>query len=117
MEAQLIAAMAFVSRQDVDDMLIGIVIPFNDAEEIAADEMDQETYQALIGLNAALVNHLITTARPLPRMVNYQFADVMPSLVVAYRLYADASRADEIVAENKIVHPLFCPTTGRGLSL
>jgi hypothetical protein len=116
MESQLISAEVFVSRQDVDAVLNVVNAPFNDAEEIAADDMDQATYQALIGLNAALVNHLITTARPLPRMLNYQFAEVMPSLVIAYRLYADAGRADEIVQENKIIHPLFCPAVGKGLS-
>jgi prophage DNA circulation protein len=36
--------------------------------------------------------------------------------VLAYRLYADASRADEIRAENKVVHPAFCPPTGIALS-
>jgi prophage DNA circulation protein len=56
------------------------------------------------------------TARPLPRLLPYQFARVMPTLVLAQRLYADASRADEIRAENHVVHPLFCPLTGFALS-
>ena len=114
--ADIVTGMTFVSRQDVETLLQQIRAPFDDAEEIAADNMDQMVYQGLIGLRAALVNYLVTTARPLPRMVNYQFGNVLPTLVIAYRLYADASRADEIRAENKIVHPAFCPTFGRALS-
>jgi len=37
-------------------------------------------------------------------------------LTIAYKLYSDASRADEVRAENKIVHPAFCPLVGYGLS-
>jgi prophage DNA circulation protein len=115
-EAQIIAATTFVSRQDIDALLTALRQPFDDAEEIAADDMDQATFAALIQLDAALTNYLVTTARPLPRMTNYQFAVPLPSLVIAYRLYQDASRADQIVQENKIVHPAFCPPVGVALS-
>lgn len=115
-EAEIIAQMLFASRQDVDALKKAIQKPFQDAIEIAADDMDQETYQALVGLYAAVTNHLVTTARPLPQMLRYQFAQTMTTLTIAYRLYADASRADQIRAENKIVHPAFCPLNGVALS-
>ena len=35
--------------------------------------------------------------------------EVLPAYVVAYDLYEDAARADEIVARNKIAHPGFVP--------
>jgi prophage DNA circulation protein len=35
---------------------------------------------------------------------------------MAYKLYQDASRADEIRAENKTVHPAFAQATGIALS-
>ena len=115
-EAQIISAMTFVSRQDVDALKATLRTPFNDAEEIAADDMDQASFAGLIALDAAITNFLVTTARPLPRMVGYQFAVPLPSLVVAYRLYQDASRADQVVKENRIVHPAFCPNQGMALS-
>ena len=115
-EGQIIARTKFVSRQDVDALKLDMRQPFNDAEEIAADDMDQATFAALIALDAAITNFLVVTARPLPLMVGYQFAAPLPSLVVSYRLYQDASRADGIVKENKIVHPLFCPPVGIALS-
>jgi len=115
-EATIISTLDFVSRQDVENVKTTLQQPFADAEEIAADDMDQMTFQSLISLHGALTNHLVATARPLPRMLNYQFFTPLPSLVLAYRLYEDASRADEVRDENKVVHPAFCPVVGKALS-
>jgi prophage DNA circulation protein len=115
-EAQIIASMVFTSRQDVEALKLSLRAPFDAAEELAADDMDQASFMALIGVDAAITNFLVTTARPLPRMMGYQFATSLPSLVIAYRLYQDASRADQVVQENKIVHPAFCPAIGMALS-
>jgi prophage DNA circulation protein len=49
-------------------------------------------------------------------MLNYRFNQPLPTLVMAYRLYADASRGDELRYENAIVHPAFPPMMGRALS-
>jgi len=114
--AYVISAMTFISRQQVDELKAQIFQPFQDAEEIAADEMDQMTFQALITLHGAIVNRLVQTALPLPRMMRYQFFSPLPSLVMAYKLYDDAGRADEVRAENKVVHPAFCPMLGEALS-
>jgi prophage DNA circulation protein len=111
-----ISGLTFVSRDDVETIKTALFQPFMDAEEIAADEMDQATFQSLITLHGAITNHLVQTALPLPKMMNYRFYKVLPSLVVAYKLYSDASRCDEVVAENKIVHPAFCPLMGEALS-
>ena len=78
--------------------------------------MDQMTFQTLVALHGSVTNHLVTTARPLPRMLNFQFFEPLPSLVMAYKLYDDASRCDELREENKVVHPAFCPMTGQALS-
>jgi prophage DNA circulation protein len=115
-EARIISGMTFVSRQDVDAIKAQMYQPFFDAQEIAADDMDQATFMALVRLNGAMVNHLVATARPLPRMLNFQFFEPLPSLVMAYKLYDDASRCDELREENKVVHPAFCPPTGQALS-
>ena len=115
-QSSIIARMNFVSRQDVDLLKQQMLQPFRDAEEIAADDMDQMTFQALIKLHGAVTAHLVSTAQPLPRMVNFRFYESLPSLVMAYRLYDDASRCDELRQENKVVHPAFCPPTGQALS-
>jgi prophage DNA circulation protein len=115
-ECEVISNMTFVSRDDVDVVRNTMNNAFLPMEEIAADEMAQDTYQHLVSLHAALAFHLAQTARPLPRMMNYAFYDTYSSLVMGYRLYSDASRADELRAENKIVHPAFMPRSGRALA-
>jgi prophage DNA circulation protein len=107
----------FTSRDDVDRVRQQMNDAFAVMEEVAADDMDQEIFQALIRLHAAIMFYLIETARPLPRMLNFQFASPsLPTLIIAYRLYADARRADELRAENKVVHPAFARPFGRALS-
>jgi prophage DNA circulation protein len=115
-QVEIVVSMTFVSRSDVDAMKAALDGPFESAIEIAADDMDQATFQSLTALYGAVTNHLVATARPLPQMLTYQFGQPMTALNIAYRLYADASRADEVRAENKIVHPAFCPVVGRALS-
>jgi hypothetical protein len=115
-QARIVSAMTFVSRQDVDAIKQQLLPPFRDAEEIAADDMDQAGFAQLLALHGATVNHLVATARPLPRMLGFQFYEPLPSLVMALRLYGDAARADELREENKVVHPAFCPPAGRALS-
>jgi prophage DNA circulation protein len=115
-EALINIGTTFVSREDVDALKLTMNEAFQTAEEIAADDMDAMTYRALIELHAAVTSYLVNTARPLPRMLRFRFAAPMPSLIVAQRLYYDASRADELRAENKVVHPAFQRPTGRALS-
>jgi prophage DNA circulation protein len=115
-QCRTIASMNFVSRQDVDAIKAQLLQPFRDAEEIAADSMDQMTFQTLVALHGAVTNHLVATARPLPRMVRFEFFEPLPTLAMAYKLYDDASRCDELREENKVVHPAFAPRLGLALS-
>jgi len=116
MQSNIIIDTEFVSREDVERTKAMINASFEKIEEALADQMDSLTYQAAIGLHASITFYLIETARPLPRMLNYGFNLPLPSLVVAHRLYHDAGRADDLIKENKIVHPAFCPRIGRALS-
>jgi prophage DNA circulation protein len=115
-EARIIADTTFVSRQDIDAEKLVMNDAFNAAEDVAADDMDQMTYQALVALHAAVTFYLVETGRPLPRLLNFQFSTALPTLVMAHKLYADAGRADELRAENKVVHPAFAPRIGVALS-
>lgn len=115
-ETRLLADMIFRSRSDVERIKKEMNDGFNAMEEIAADDMDQITYQTLVSLHAAVSFFLTEVARPLPRMLQYRFNQVFPSLIVAYKLYADAARADELRMENKIIHPAFMPLIGLALS-
>lgn len=115
-EGRVIADMTFVNRDDVNALKALMNEAFTDTEEIAADDMDQMTYRALVELHAAISFHLIETARPLPRMLRFQFAAPLTTLVIGHRLYDDAGRANELRDENKVIHPAFALPTGRALS-
>ena len=116
-EGVVLANTVFGSRQDAERAKLNMNTAFLPAIEIAADDMDATTYQLLIGLYAAVIQHLVETARPLPRMVRFRFyAPSLPTLLAAYKLYDDASRGDDLLRENKVVHPLFMRRTGNALS-
>jgi prophage DNA circulation protein len=111
-----LASVTFTSREDVDAVVPEINAAFNQAEEVAADEMALVVYRKLIALHAATTFYLFDTAQPLPQMLNFEFAVIRPTLIQSYRLYADASRADELREENKVVHPAFAPRHGQALA-
>jgi hypothetical protein len=115
-EAKCYAAIDLVSRQDVDNYLKRSADAFDPAEEYAADEQDQAVYQALITLHAAVARDLNTRGRPLPKLVTFSYQQPKPALWIANRLYGDGSRADELIAENKPIHPLFVLSPGLALS-
>lgn len=115
-EGRIVASMDFRSRQDVEALKETVNDAFNSAAEAVADRMDAMTYRAIVALHAAITFYLIESARPRPRMLNYQFNQPMTTLTAAYRLYADASRGDELRYENKCVHPAFLLQTGRALA-
>jgi hypothetical protein len=115
-EARILAATDFKSRQDVD-YYWGIIDPqFDAAELLAADNDDNVAYQALIDLHAAVSNDLANRSRPLPLMTTFTFAENRPSLYLVQRIYCDPSRNDELIAENKPIHPLFMPQIITALS-
>jgi hypothetical protein len=115
-EALVIADMVFKSRNAAEAMKDQMNEAFDAMEEIAADSMDTFTYRALIALHAAVSEHLITSQYPLPVMLSFRFAAPGPTLVQAYRLYDDASRADELMENNGVIHPAFARPNGVALS-
>jgi prophage DNA circulation protein len=115
-QARILAATTFKSRQDIDGYFNTINVSFDEAELVAADNMDNVAYRALLAIHATVSNDLANRARPLARMTAYTFPTRMPSLWLAQRLYYDASRNDELIAENNPIHPLFMPSTGAALA-
>jgi hypothetical protein len=113
---RVIADTKFRSRQEVSQVRDNLASLFAVVEEAAADSMDPMAYRSLVTLHAAIMAHLLDTARPLPRLTQFHFAQSLPSLVIAYRLYDDASRCDELREENHVVHPAFMRKDGIALS-
>jgi hypothetical protein len=114
-QCKIIAVTTFESRDDIEAMQDRMKTSFDLAKDMAADDADNLVYQDLVNLAATLARFLAQTSMPLPSILWY-YLSPMPALATSYRIYSDASRYDEIVADNKIVHPAFCRGTIRALS-
>jgi prophage DNA circulation protein len=114
--ARVLAATTLTSRPQVDAYIERMNAAFDQAETIAGNSLDQASYRSIIALHAAVTFDLTTRERPLPQIVVYNFALPKPALWIAQRLYSDATRGDELVAENSPVHPAFMQMPVRALS-
>jgi hypothetical protein len=114
--ARILAATDFVSRDDANTALARMSALYDPEVEAAADQHDSGTYQALIALYAATVRDLASRALLLPQVVIMEFGVPAPALWLAQRIYQDGSRADEMVAENRVINPCFMPRTIRVLA-
>jgi prophage DNA circulation protein len=116
-EARIIAYMPFRSRQEADAVAEAVNRIFTQTTEIAADDLDQGTYMALINLHGAITVHLAERGRVLPRVIPYSYQMVMPALRMAQRAYGEASRYQELIEENDVIHPAFMPRDGQMLAV
>ncbi|APW38961.1 hypothetical protein RD110_18580 [Rhodoferax koreense] len=77
-----------------------------DAESLVADDT---AYNALQAARQAVWADLTARASGGARLVPLTPPQVCSALVIAYDRYEDATRADEIVLRNRLVHPGFVP--------
>lgn len=116
-EARILTGLTFKSRDEVDGIATSLTAAFNETEEVAADDLDAGTYQALIRLHGDVVKYLSERGRQLPRVIDYRNPGVEPVLTMAQRAYADPARTQELIDENRVVHPAFMPLTGKMLAV
>lgn len=115
-QCRIVADTEFTSRDQIDSWRAILDAAFEAALDAASADFDHAVVVALTSLRAAVIRDLTSRARPLPQIVSYQFARRRPAPWIANRLYGDGGRADELIAENTVVHPLFMPASGRALS-
>jgi len=77
-----------------------------DAEAATATDA---SFAVLADLRTAVITDVATRARDSARLMTVTPRAVMPAAVLAYDLYSDATRADEICARNRVHDPLFLP--------
>ena len=77
----------------------------------AAAIVPDPVYNALTALRAAVVRDITTRGADLARVSSVQLPATLPALVAAYKVYGDATRADDLVSRNRslIRHPGFVP--------
>jgi len=87
-----------------------------DRLDVVMESASDDVYNVLVPLRAAMVRDMADRSVRLPRLVTITPDITLPALVLAYRFYGDAGRADEIVSRNGIRHPGFV-TGGRELEV
>lgn len=116
-QAEAVAAVAIVSHDEAMRYRRSLGRSLDVAIERASDRGLSDVMRALRLVQGQIARDLIERGRPLARMVGYETAIELPAVVLAHKLYQDAGRADELMAENAgWSHPSFMPRTGRGLS-
>ncbi|KMQ73996.1 DNA circularization protein [Marinobacter subterrani] len=102
--ARLVADTDWMSRQDAQDAGAN-TLELIDRQMTTDEAITDAVYAALVDLRAKVSDDLRTRAVALPGMTTYTPQRTLPALVVAHRLYGDATRADEIVVRNSARHP------------
>lgn len=108
-EARILAATTFASRNQINRYVDLVRENFEAAILVAAGNMDNVAYQALLSLQNAVVNDLSTRALQLPRLINYSTPRRTGALYLSQRIYQDPTRVLEILNENDVIAPNFCP--------
>ncbi|SFT73738.1 DNA circularization protein [Halomonas saccharevitans] len=102
--SRLVGETAWTSREEAlaagEDALALI-----DAQMATQAPITDAVYATLVTLRAKVSEDLRARAVALPGLTTYTPQATMPALVVAHRLYGDATRADEVAARNRARHP------------
>lgn len=77
--------------------------------ELEVNDPPAEVAAALSRVRAAVVRDVVVRSEFLLHRSIYTPQAVLPALVLAHRIYQDATRADELVARNGVAHPAFMP--------
>lgn len=112
------AANAYVPTSYDDAISVrNTVVGFIEAEMLIAGDMgDDATYGSLRDLRQAVVQDLDARGASLAPLEVFTLRDSLPSLVLANRLYQDATRSDELIGVADPIHPAFMPSSFRALS-
>ena len=115
-QATIISKMTFFSRADAEATLIRMAQVIETLKLEVAELLDGIDYRNLTALAAMLTQHLAVTERKLPFVVNYDMPSPRTALSLANYLYGDGARYDELIAENRVIHPAFFPRDVHALS-
>jgi prophage DNA circulation protein len=97
--------------------LRNMVAELIDAEMlVAADADDDMTYAALKQLRTAVIQDLTTRGAQLPTLATFTTAVPVAALPMAYKLYGDATRADQLIASANPINPAFLPLSFTALN-
>lgn len=113
---QAVAAYQPSSYDDASALMVSTTTLLDAEIEVAGDAGDDASYMALRSLRSAVVTNLQLRGSSLAPLATMTYAASLPALVLAHRIYADASRADQLVQQVAPVHPLFMPLSFQALA-
>lgn len=77
--------------------------------EVERPELPQASFDALVEVRTGVSRYVLTESAGASRLATYTPPTTLPAVVLAYDLYEDASRSDELVVRNGVRHPGFVP--------
>jgi prophage DNA circulation protein len=104
------------SQQDAGAMIDTVTTQIDNEITVAGDAGDDASYEALRTLRHGVVSDLQTRGASLASIAGFSFQASLPSLVLANRIYRDATREPGLVQQANPVHPAFMPRTFQALA-
>ena len=104
------------SADDAMALMIRVAALLDDLATEAADDGDDDSFNALRAARVSVVKDLRARGGSLAQITTFTTGRPLPSLNLAQRLYRDATRADQMVGQVACIHPLFMPTSFQALS-
>lgn len=114
--ARAVAAYQPTSYNDAASVRSTVVAAIDAEILVAGDAGDDNSYTALRALRQSVVSVLTAVGASLAPLQTFTFNAPQPALALANRLYQDASRSDQLVAQANPVHPAFMPARFQALA-
>jgi len=106
-QAAISTYLSYDSLGDAEGIWSKIDTNFDKAIDYCALKGDDKSYLAMRDSKAAFLADIKARAPDLSQTLTLTQLEPIPSLVLAWELYADISREQEIIKRNNIVNPLF----------
>lgn len=114
--AQACASWEPTSAQEAETLRLTVATLLDDAATQAADAGFDDIWQAIRTLRSQVTQDLSQRASQLPDQITVARNQPLPALVLAQQLYADATRAPDLIRHADPVHPALMPTQFQALS-
>lgn len=114
--AEAVLRRSYASRPRGVEARAKVAERFEAELEAATGSENGELFVAIQDLRGRVTDYLTRLIADLAPVVTVEARIIAPSLVWAWRLYADPLRSDELVARNSVRHPSFMPPTFEALA-
>jgi prophage DNA circulation protein len=114
--ADAVIARTYIARPDGVTARAQVSVRLQTELDQCHGAADAALYVAIQSLRARVIDYLTQLINNLVPVVTVETAIILPSLYLAWRLYADPLRSTELVERNRVRHPSFMPTEFEALA-